>query len=79
MHAAASGMTWTLWLLANDQKRQDKLREECADLIARRIDPDQSMLNSLPYLEAVVKESLRVMPPVPYVVPSLWSALTPAA
>jgi len=61
----ASGMTWTLWLLANDQKRQDKLREECADLIARRIDPDQQQLNSLKYLEACVKESLRVMPPVP--------------
>ena len=60
-------MTWTLWLLANDQKRQDKLREECADLIARRIDPSQDQLQSLKYLEACVKESLRVMPPVPWV------------
>lgn len=61
----ASGMTWTLWLLANHPEVQKKLREEVADLLARRIDPDMEQLNSLPYLEAVIKESLRVLPPVP--------------
>ncbi|KAK7468924.1 hypothetical protein VKT23_003420 [Stygiomarasmius scandens] len=71
----ASGLAWTLWLLANDQASQQKLREEVLPLFEisstengskiRRGRPGYRELKDLVWLDAVVQESLRVYPPVP--------------
>ncbi|KXN81950.1 Cytochrome P450 3A24 [Leucoagaricus sp. SymC.cos] len=61
----ASGLTWTLWLLANDQGSQRKLREELTPVMAENPHPDYRTLKDLKWLDCVVMESLRVMPPVP--------------
>ncbi|KAF5344892.1 hypothetical protein D9758_011593 [Tetrapyrgos nigripes] len=71
----ASGLAWTLWLLANDQESQQKLREEVSPLFEvsttengskiRRGRPGYRELKDLLWLDAVVMESLRLYPPVP--------------
>ncbi|KAF5363349.1 hypothetical protein D9756_000261 [Leucocoprinus leucothites] len=61
----ASGLTWTLWLLANDKESQRKLREELAPIMTENPHPDYRTLKDLKWLDCVVMESLRVMPPVP--------------
>ncbi|KAK0519263.1 hypothetical protein OC834_007443, partial [Tilletia horrida] len=61
----ASGVTWTLWLLASHQDVQNKPRAEVQELLSVYENPPFDKLKELPYLNAVVKESLRVEPPVP--------------
>ncbi|KAK0467020.1 cytochrome P450 [Desarmillaria tabescens] len=61
----ASGLTWTLWLLANDKKSQQRLRDEVCPVMAANPRPDYKTLKSMQWLDCVVMESLRVMPPVP--------------
>ncbi|KAI0345150.1 cytochrome P450 [Trametopsis cervina] len=61
----ASGLAWTLWLLASHPDVQDKLRAEVTPVIAQHPNPDLRTLKSMEYLNQVVMESLRVLPPVP--------------
>ncbi|KAL5512545.1 hypothetical protein ACEPAG_3198 [Sanghuangporus baumii] len=61
----ASGLTWTLWLLATHPEIQSKLRAELLPVITEHPNPDFRTLKSIEYLDYVVMESLRVMPPVP--------------
>jgi len=61
----ASGLAWTLWLLAKDPKSQQKLRDEVTSLYAETPRPDYRALKDLQWLDCVVQESLRLMPPVP--------------
>ncbi|KAJ6554010.1 cytochrome P450 [Mycena vulgaris] len=61
----ASGLSWTLWLLANDPESQRKLREEVTPVYEANPRPDYRTLKSLTWLDCVVNESLRVLPPVP--------------
>ncbi|KAJ7468513.1 cytochrome P450 [Mycena latifolia] len=61
----ASGLSWTLWLLANDPESQRKLREEVTPIYESNPRPDYRTLKSLTWLDCVVNESLRVLPPVP--------------
>ncbi|KAF7339123.1 hypothetical protein MVEN_01989000 [Mycena venus] len=61
----ASGLSWTLWLLANDLESQRRLREEVTPIYAANPRPDYRTLKSLEWLDCVVNESLRVLPPIP--------------
>ncbi|KAH7927161.1 cytochrome P450 [Leucogyrophana mollusca] len=61
----ASSLTWTLSLLAKHKAAQDKLREEVTSLVAETPRPDYRSLKELPFLEAVIMESLRLYPPLP--------------
>ncbi|KAK0501516.1 cytochrome P450 [Armillaria luteobubalina] len=58
----------TLWLLANDKTSQQRLRDEVRPVMAAKLRPDYKTLKSLQWLDCVVMESLRVMPPVPLTV-----------
>jgi cytochrome P450 len=58
----STATTWALFALTQSPEVQDKLRKE---LLAVETDnPDMDELNALPYLDAVVRESLRVHPPL---------------
>jgi len=66
-------ITWTLWLLANNPEVQDRLREELStvhcldsfgDLSADEIDSLYGSISELPYFDKVIKEVLRLVPPV---------------
>ncbi|KAJ3928287.1 MAG: cytochrome P450 [Lentinula lateritia] len=59
------GTTWALFGLVQHQDVQKKLREELCTMATDN--PTMEQLNSLPYLDAVVKESLRLYAPVPSV------------
>ncbi|KAJ7197038.1 cytochrome P450 [Mycena pura] len=61
----AMSLTWTLWLLANDPESQRRLREEVTPVYAANPRPDYRTLKSLEWLDCVINESLRVLPPVP--------------
>ncbi|KAL1685575.1 cytochrome P450 [Schizophyllum commune] len=64
----ASGLAWTLWLLATDQESQHKLRAEVTPVLAANPRPDYKTLKDLQWLDCVIMESLRVLPPVPLTV-----------
>ncbi|SJL03784.1 related to Cytochrome P450 [Armillaria ostoyae] len=61
----ASGLTWTLWLLANNKEYQSRLRDEVTPVFQENSRPDYRTLNGLEWLDCVIMESLRVMPPIP--------------
>ncbi|KAK0202604.1 cytochrome P450 [Desarmillaria ectypa] len=61
----ASGLTWTLWLLANNKEYQSRLRGELTPVFQENPRPDYRTLNGLEWLDCVIMESLRVMPPIP--------------
>lgn len=76
----ATQNTWALWLLAMHPEVQDRLRKELQDAVAkehaemddlpeeeRAVYEKQPLrdVTALPYLEKVVKESVRMLPAVP--------------
>lgn len=61
----ANAMTWTLFLLAQHPHVLHQLCDELAGLSAL---PSQEEIESLPYLEMVLKESMRILPSVPFTI-----------
>ncbi|KAG5342649.1 hypothetical protein C0989_010617 [Termitomyces sp. Mn162] len=55
----------TLWLLANDQESQSRLRQELAPVFDNNPRPAYRNLKDLQWLDCVIMESLRLLPPVP--------------
>ena len=64
---AATGLTWTLYLLARHPDVTERLAVELAQVLDGR-DPVQADLAQLTYLRAVLQEAMRVYPPV-YAIP----------
>ncbi|GAA5844473.1 hypothetical protein JCM9279_006317 [Rhodotorula babjevae] len=65
----STALTWTLWMLAKAPEVQAKLREEVRAARAKSSsegldDLDSRVLDSLPYLDAVTRECIRLEPPV---------------
>lgn len=58
----STSTTWCLYALAQAPDVQQKLREELQSIPTEN--PTMDELNELPYLEAVVRETLRVHAPV---------------
>ncbi|KIY44270.1 p450-domain-containing protein [Fistulina hepatica ATCC 64428] len=56
------GITWTLFALTQHLEVQGKLRDELVNV--KTDSPTMDELNALPYLDRVVRESLRVYSPV---------------
>jgi cytochrome P450 len=59
-------MAWVLFVLTQNKDVQAKLREEASGLCTDN--PSMDDLNGLPYLDAVVRETLRLFPAVPSVI-----------
>uniref|UniRef100_A0A182RDP0 Uncharacterized protein n=1 Tax=Anopheles funestus TaxID=62324 RepID=A0A182RDP0_ANOFN len=65
-----SGISFTILQLAKHQDIQQKLYEEIDTVLgedARSIILTNSLLQELKYLDLVIKESLRLVPPVPFI------------
>ncbi|MBS2015117.1 MAG: cytochrome P450 [Deltaproteobacteria bacterium] len=61
---STNALTWTLFLLAEHPRVANALVEELEGVLKGE-PPTVDQLAKLPYLDAVVKESMRVLPPVP--------------
>jgi cytochrome P450 len=59
----STAVTWALYAMAQAPEVQTKLRDELLSVDTDT--PSMDELMGLPYLDAVLKESLRVHPPVP--------------
>ncbi|KAJ7501076.1 cytochrome P450 monooxygenase [Mycena galericulata] len=62
---SSSAVSWALHSLSINQRVQTKLREELFTLATES--PTLEQLDSLPYLDSVIRETLRVHAPVSYV------------
>ena len=62
-HGSSVATTWALFALAKHPEIQDKLREELFSIPTDH--PTMDELNSLPYFECFMRETMRVHPPVP--------------
>jgi cytochrome P450 len=63
--AGQSVLTWTLLLLAQHPRIAAELLDELRSKMGSRM-PSLSEAGNLPYLDAVVRESMRILPPVPF-------------
>ncbi|XP_076448782.1 cytochrome P450 27C1-like [Babylonia areolata] len=61
----ANGVSFLLYLLSTNQSAQTKLREEVDGVLGQQRSCSLSDLQAMPYLKAVVKETLRLFPPIP--------------
>ncbi|KAJ7169306.1 cytochrome P450 [Mycena crocata] len=62
----SSAMTWALYALTQNTVAQTRLREEMLSIDTEN--PSMDQLNNLPYLDCVVRETLRLYAPVAIVV-----------
>ena len=62
---AACCMSWTLRLLVRHPPVMQLLREEIRSVIGSNRHPRREQLQQMPYLRKVIRESLRLYPPVP--------------
>lgn len=62
--ASQSALTWTLLLLAQHPRVTAELQDELRNRLGGT-SPSLDALSDLTYLDAVVKESMRILPPVP--------------
>ncbi|GAB1598778.1 cytochrome P450 4V2 isoform X1 [Argonauta hians] len=62
----AAGLKWVIYFIASHPHVQHKLQKEIDAYYGETDEPTQSNLKKLTYLEAVIKESLRLYPPAPF-------------
>lgn len=60
MDTSSSALCRIFWLLARHQDIQDKLRAEIREARQNFEEPNYDQLNALPYLDAIIRETLRL-------------------
>jgi cytochrome P450 family 4 len=63
----SAAMTFTLLLLAHHPEAQEKILEELQSVQQENEDLSINDYNKLEYLDRVIKESMRIYPPVPFI------------
>jgi len=64
---SAAGLQWCLYFLAKHPEWQQKARQEIKDVVGSHTEPSMEHLNKLEVITAIIKETLRLRPPVPYI------------
>ena len=65
----SSTLEWAMAELLHNPKKLLKVREELQQVLGKNGQVEESHTSKLPYLNAVVKETLRLHPPAPCLVP----------
>lgn len=66
----SSTLEWAMAELIRNPEKMSKAQSELKELMENQDGPiDESNISRLPYLQAVVKETLRLHPPVTFLVP----------
>jgi len=77
MDTTSNALARTLYLLAQNQDVQEKLRREVTEARVKYGDLAYDELVALPYLDAVCRETLRLYPPLAYLLRTCVSHLAP--
>ena len=64
-------LDWTMTELLRHPKAMEQLRKEVRTIVGNKADITEDDLDNMPYLKAVFKETLRLHPPAPLLVPRL--------
>jgi hypothetical protein len=78
---SAATLSWTLHLLALNPEKRRKLEEEVRSVVQTEGSTDtnrvtRSMISQMPYLDTVIKESMRLYPVAPFIVRKLTTDVT---
>ena len=77
---SAATLSWTLHLLSLNPKKQQRAAEEVRSVIENSDSSataiSKSMISQMPYLDAVIKESMRLYPVAPFIVRKLTTDIT---
>ncbi|KAL5740674.1 hypothetical protein ACOSQ2_029854 [Xanthoceras sorbifolium] len=65
----SSTMEWTMAELLRNPESMEKTKEELDRVVGRNRKVDEKDIDELPYLKAVVKETLTLSPPIPLLLP----------
>nr|GMD11215.1 cytochrome P450 71A1-like [Ipomoea batatas] len=65
----SSTLEWTMTALARNPRVMTRAQDEVRKVIGGKGKVEESDLQHLPYMKAVIKESMRLYPPVPLLVP----------
>lgn len=66
---SASVITWAMTALMKTPTAKKKATEEIRGLVGKKGTVDEDDIQNLPYLKAVIKETMRLYPPAPLLVP----------
>ncbi|CAH1258912.1 CYP4F22 [Branchiostoma lanceolatum] len=75
-HTTASGISWTLFHLAQNKDYQDRCKREVEEVLQGRTEITWQDVGKLPFITMCIKESMRCVPPVPRVARALKQDLT---
>ncbi|KAK7349601.1 hypothetical protein VNO77_07088 [Canavalia gladiata] len=65
----SSTIEWTMTELMRNPEKLEKVKEELQQILTKGEQVEESHISKLPFLRAVVKETLRLHPPVPFLLP----------
>jgi cytochrome P450 len=71
-----SGLIWSIYNIAKNPDIEARVIEEVDRVLGDRLHPDWDDMKSFPYLSMVLKETLRLYPPVPFISRNLPEELT---
>ncbi|KAF2177492.1 cytochrome P450 [Zopfia rhizophila CBS 207.26] len=58
-------LSWTLRLLVRHPRVMNRLRQEVSSVMRYSLNPTREQIRKMPFLACIIKESLRLYPPVP--------------
>jgi geraniol 8-hydroxylase len=65
----SNAVEWAMAELMQNPVSMEKVHNELASVIGQEREMEESDISQLPYLQAVVKEALRLHPPLPLLLP----------